>query len=53
MKQEIRKITITGGTTYYITIPKWMIEKLRWRKGQKVVVNLKGKKIEVEDWKKK
>jgi len=50
MKQEVRKIAVTAGTTYYVTIPKWMIEKLKWRKGQKVEVKLKGNKIVVGDW---
>ena len=50
MKQEVRKISVTAGTTYYITIPKWMIEKLKWRKGQKVEVKMKGDKIVVVDW---
>ena len=51
MKKEVRKLTVTGkGKTYYVTIPKWMIEELKWRKGQKVEVNIKGQKIEIRDW---
>lgn len=53
MKEEVRKITVAGGTTYYVTIPKWMIEKLKWRKGQRVEIKLKGNSISIADWKKK
>ena len=53
MKKDVRKLTVTGkGKTYYVTIPKWMIEKLKWRKGQKVEVRLKGEKVVVLDWEK-
>lgn len=50
--RDVRKLTITGNMTYYVTLPKWMIEKLKWKKGQKVEIKLKGNKIVVEDWKK-
>lgn len=54
MKKEVRKLTVTGkGKTYYVTIPKWMIEKLKWRKGQKVELKLRGKTVSVQDWSKK
>jgi len=50
--QDIRKLNVTGnGKSYYFTIPRWMIEKLKWRKGQKVEIKLKGDKVVVGDWK--
>jgi len=52
LKKEIRKIAVTAGTTYYTTIPKWMIEELGWRKGQKVEIKLQGGKITIERVKK-
>ena len=48
----IRKLTKTGDYTYYATIPREYIEELGWRKKQKVVVKLEGKKVIIEDWKK-
>jgi hypothetical protein len=48
----VRKLTKTGKYTYYVTIPREYIESLDWRKKQKVVVRLSGKKIIIEDWKK-
>lgn len=49
--RDIRKITKTGGgRSMSITLPIEYIRYLGWRDGQKVVVNLKGKKILIEDW---
>lgn len=51
-KQEIRKISTTGpGSTYYITLPREMIKKLKWKKGEKKVISLDGKNITIRDWK--
>ena len=47
---DVRKLTQTAGTTYYVTLPRWMIKRLRWRKGEKKIVRLEGKKIVIEDW---
>ena len=52
MEKDIRKLTITGKTTYYVTLPQEMIRELGWRKGEKKVVKRQGKKIIIEDWKK-
>jgi hypothetical protein len=52
MKREVRKISIIAGTTYYITIPKWMVVQLKWRKGLRVEIRLNEDKIELLDWKK-
>jgi len=48
---EVRKLTQTAGTTYYVTFPQWMIKQLGWKKGEKKIVKLVGKKIVIEDWK--
>jgi Ni/Co efflux regulator RcnB len=50
--KDIRKITVTGNGTYYVTLPRWIIEKLKWRKGQRIEIKLRGNKIQIEDWKK-
>ncbi len=49
--ESVRKITKTGTYTYYVTIPKTLIDELGWRERQKVVVVRSGNKLVVEDWK--
>ncbi len=51
-KNEIRKLTKLGGKSIGLTLPIEYIRKLKWRERQKVVVNLRGQKITIEDWKK-
>jgi len=51
--QNIRKITkVGGGSSFAVTLPIEYVRKLKWRERQKVFVNLRGKKIIIEDWKK-
>jgi len=50
-REEVRKLTQTGGTTYYVTLPQWMVKALDWRKGQKKIIRLVDKRIVIEDWK--
>ena len=47
---SIRKINKTGDYSYYVTIPKEYIDELKWRKGQKVQVELKDGTIIIKDW---
>lgn len=49
---SVRKINKTGDYSYYVTFPVEYMEKLKWRKGQKVRVKVVGEKIVIEDWKK-
>jgi hypothetical protein len=50
-ENNIRSITkSSGGRSYTVTIPMEMIKQLEWRAKQKVVVQLKGEKIIIEDW---
>lgn len=49
--QDVRKLTVAGGTTYYVTIPHEMIRQLGWRKGEKKVIRLENEKIVISDWK--
>ncbi len=52
--KNIRKIIkVGGGKSYSIIIPIEMIRNLKWKEKQKVVVKIRGKKIFIEDWKKK
>ena len=48
---NVRKLTTTGNTgTYYVTLPKDMIRRLNWRKGQRVVTRQEGDTIIIEDY---
>mgnify|MGYP001171795994 CR=1 FL=1 len=49
--EPVRKIGKTGTYTYYVTLPKSVVDDLSWRDGQKVVVKKSGTKIVIEDWK--
>jgi len=48
--KNIRKI-LKNGDSYAVTIPIEMLNKLKWREKQKVVVKMKGKGIIIKDWK--
>ena len=50
--EDVRKLTLAGRATYYVTIPLSMIRSLKWKKGEKKVIRQEGEKIVIEDWKK-
>jgi len=52
-EKNIRKLTRMGrvGSSLGLTLPIEIVDKLKWRERQKVVVKLSGKKITIEDWK--
>ena len=50
--ENIRKLQNPANRSYTVSIPISMIRELKWKKHQKVVVKLQGKKIMIEDWKK-
>ena len=51
-KQEyIRKLTKKGEYSYFVILPKRLIDSFNWRDRQKVVVKSYGKnKILISDW---
>lgn len=49
--EPVRKITKTGNYTYYVTIPKALIDELGWKERQKVVVEKSGDTVVIRDWK--
>ena len=49
--EDVRKLTVTGGKTYYVTIPREFIKELKWRKGQRLVIRKEGEKVVLEDFK--
>ena len=50
-KNPVRKISKQGKYSYYVTIPKELINELGWRERQRVVVKRSGEKLIIEDWK--
>lgn len=50
-ERGIRIITQNDTGTYSVTLPIGLVRKLKWRKGQKVVVSRRGKDLIVKDWK--
>lgn len=51
-EENVRKLTRLGKTSLAVTIPARILGALGWKKKQKVVVTLRGKKVVTEDWKK-
>jgi antitoxin component of MazEF toxin-antitoxin module len=51
--KNIRKLTRMGreGKSLGLTLPIEIVEKLKWKERQRVVVKQSGKKIIIEDWK--
>ena len=50
-ERNIRKLTkVGGGASISITLPIEIVRKLKWRDGQKVVVEEKNGKIIITDW---
>ena len=50
--KNIRKLTKIAKHSLSITLPIEVVEKLKWKEHQKVVVKLSGKKVIIQDWKK-
>jgi antitoxin component of MazEF toxin-antitoxin module len=52
MIKFIRKIIKNGRGSYYINMPKELVDSFGLRERQKMTIRLSGKKIIIEDWKK-
>ena len=50
-EQGVRNLTQNSTGTYQISLPISLIRELRWQQGQKLVVNKRGDKLIIEDWK--
>jgi len=50
--RNIRKVQKDGRGSVRMTLPIEIIRTLKWRDGQKVVVEQKGETIVIRDWKK-
>lgn len=54
MEKHLRKLTRTSKHSYYVVIPKGLIDKYGWQDKQKLILEDKGRgKIEIRDWRKK
>ena len=51
-EQNIRKITKLGGKSLAITLPVELLEGLKWKEKQKVVVKRVRGGLLIKDWKK-
>ena len=51
-EKNIRKVNKSVGGSYYVTLPIEFVNKLNWKKKQKVVLKLRGKNIIISDWNK-
>ena len=47
----IRKVTRVGRRSLSIIIPAEIVEKLKIREKQKIIITTKGKTIMIKDWK--
>ncbi|TRZ77337.1 AbrB/MazE/SpoVT family DNA-binding domain-containing protein [bacterium] len=53
MKKHTHKLTKTSSHSYFIIIPKEIVEKYGWREKQKMTIVDKGRgKVELRDWRK-
>jgi len=50
--RNIRKVQKDGRGSVRMTLPIEIIRELKWRDGQKVVVEKRGSEIVIKDWKK-
>ena len=48
---NIRKLTRVGRSSLSVIIPAEIVQELKLRERQKVVVKKSGKKVVIEDWK--
>ena len=49
--RNIRKLNRDSRGSVRVTLPIEIIRALRWRDGQKVVVEKNGKEVVIKDWK--
>ena len=49
-EENVRNIQ-KSKRSYYVTLPIQVMREFRWKEGQKVVVEKRGKEIVIKDWK--
>ncbi len=50
-EENIRNI-LKVRRSYYVSLPIKAVREFKWKEGQKVVVEKRGKEIVIKDWKK-
>jgi len=54
MEQYIRRLTKTAKHSYYLVLPKSIMQKYGWREKQKLVIVDRGRgRLEIRDWRKR
>lgn len=48
-EENIRNIQ-KSNRSYHVTLPIEVVREFRWKEGQKVVVEKRGKEIVIKDW---
>jgi len=48
-EENVRNIQ-KSKRSYYVTLPIGVVREFRWKEGQKVVVEKRGKEIVIKDW---
>lgn len=51
MKKYIRKVTRAGKRSLSVVIPAEIVNQLKIREKQKLIITTKGKSIIIKDWK--
>lgn len=49
--RDVRQVVKNGRGSYYINIPRDIVDELHLRERQKLIVRRSGTKIVIEDWK--
>ena len=50
-EENVRSI-LKVRRSYYVSLPIQVVREFKWKEGQKVVVEKRGKEIVIKDWKK-
>jgi len=51
-ERNTRKLLRNSGGTMLVSLPKELVQELKWQSKQKVVIKKSGDKLIIEDWKK-
>jgi len=52
MEEENVRSLLKVRRSYYVSLPIQVVREFKWKEGQKVVVEKRGKEIVIKDWKK-
>lgn len=52
IKKFMHKLSKHGKYSYYVILPKGIVDELNWRERQRLSIRRSGKKVIIEDWEK-